>query len=427
MNKSIPLPGVEILNLSDSSLSPLISKCQIKVCWVGDEPNRNRSVITKEVAKQMAQSLRGAAIVGLYDEIKEDFEEHSRSIELSNGEFKIKDITKPYGFVPTDAKVWFQKYRDFDEVDREYLVTEGYLWTGQYPECNRIITEGNNQSMELDPNLINAEWSKDNNGNPQFFIINEAIISKLCILGNDCEPCFEGANITDIQFSLSDDFKEQLFSMINKVEELLSEGGNDMADEIIETEVTVEDEVTEVEFAATEENVEEIKDKTEESEALENDITTEDSIEEELVVENEYSLDDIPEYQDLLAKFSELESKYNDLLTEMDNLKNDNAELSEFKKITERAQKMDMINNEFSMLDEADKAGVIEKIDEYSLSEIKKELSVICFDNKINFSKETKEVEVPATTFSLDANFTVASTPNVPDWVSAVMEVQKEI
>jgi hypothetical protein len=72
-------------------------------------------------------------------------------------------------------------------------MTEGYLWTGQYPECSRIITQGNNQSMELDEKIIDARWTKDENGNKQFFIINEGIISKLCILGEDYEPCFEGA------------------------------------------------------------------------------------------------------------------------------------------------------------------------------------------------------------------------------------------
>jgi len=50
--------------------------------------------------------------------------------------------------------------------------------------------------MELDTNTLDAYWTKDNNGKPQFFIINEAIMSKLCILGEDCEPCFEGASIT---------------------------------------------------------------------------------------------------------------------------------------------------------------------------------------------------------------------------------------
>jgi hypothetical protein len=55
----------------------------------------------------MANSLPGCPIVGFFDEATGDFEEHSRSFDISNGEFKIKDITKPYGFVDMNAKVWF--------------------------------------------------------------------------------------------------------------------------------------------------------------------------------------------------------------------------------------------------------------------------------------------------------------------------------
>lgn len=214
---------VEFINITP--LNPLISQCQIKVCYVGDEPNRNRSVITKDVAKQIANSLPGSPIVGYYNEDKEDFEEHNRIIDISNGEFKIKDTTRPYGFVDLNAKVWFQKFLDDGENEHEYLMTEGYLWTGQYPECERIIETGNNQSMELDEKTLNATWSKDDNGKPQFFIINEAIISKLCILGEENEPCFEGSQITDVRFSLEDSFKEQLFSMMKELKDLLNEGG----------------------------------------------------------------------------------------------------------------------------------------------------------------------------------------------------------
>ena len=214
----------ELINLTP--LNPLISKCQIKVCYVGDAPNRNRSVITKDVAREMANSLPGSPIVGYYNEEKGDFEEHNRVIDISNGKFEIKDTTRPYGFVDLNAKCWFQKFED-DGIVHEYLMTEGYLWTGQYPEAQRIIDKGNNHSMELDEELIDAYWTKDGNGKPQFFIINEAIISKLCILGEECEPCFEGSNITapQITFSFEDGFKEQLFSMIQEMQKILNEGG----------------------------------------------------------------------------------------------------------------------------------------------------------------------------------------------------------
>ena len=65
----------ELINLTP--LNPLISRCQIKVCYVGDTPNRNGSIITKEVAREMANSLPGSPIVGFYNENKGDFEGHN--------------------------------------------------------------------------------------------------------------------------------------------------------------------------------------------------------------------------------------------------------------------------------------------------------------------------------------------------------------
>jgi hypothetical protein len=95
----------EFINIT--RVSPLISHCEIKVCYVGQDPNRNGSVITKEVATDMANSLPGSPIVGFYNENKGDFEEHNRVIEISNGDFTIKDTTRPYGFIDLNAKVWF--------------------------------------------------------------------------------------------------------------------------------------------------------------------------------------------------------------------------------------------------------------------------------------------------------------------------------
>lgn len=70
--------------------------------------------------------------------------EHSRELKISNGKVVLKDITQPYGFIDLGAKVWFAKYLDDNTVEREYMVTEGYLWTGQYKEARRMIEKGNN-------------------------------------------------------------------------------------------------------------------------------------------------------------------------------------------------------------------------------------------------------------------------------------------
>ena len=211
--------------IESTKISPFISKVQIKVCYVGDEPNRNQSVITKEVAREMAPSLRGCPIVGFYNENSGDFEEHNRQINISNGEWRISDTTTPYGFVPTDAKIWFATYLDDGENEHMYLCTEGYIWDHVYSEAKRILTQGNNQSMELDEETLDATWSKDKNGRPEFFIINEALISKLCILGENSEPCFEGSQITSFSLIIDEAFQNKMFAMMNEIKQLLTEGG----------------------------------------------------------------------------------------------------------------------------------------------------------------------------------------------------------
>lgn len=226
MHTSLPLIDTPVEFINVTPVNDLVSKVQIKVCYVQDDPNRNRSIITKETARGMANSLPGCPIVGYYNEDKEDFEEHNRFIEIGNGKITVKPKTKPYGFVDLHAKVWFQWFHDDDGVDREYLVTEGYLWTKAFPESKRVLTRGNAQSMELDEETLDATWTKDNKGLPKFFIINEAMILKLCILGEDVEPCFEGANITAAtQFSFEPEFKQKLFDMMAEIKKLLQEGG----------------------------------------------------------------------------------------------------------------------------------------------------------------------------------------------------------
>ena len=481
-------------------LNPLISKCEIKVCYVSDEPNRNRSVITKEVAREMANSLPGSPIVGFYNEAKGDFEEHNRIIDISNGEFKIKDTTRPYGFVDLGAKVWFQKFLDDGEFEREYLMTEGYIWTGQYPEAQRIINKGNNQSMELDENFIDAHWTKDNKGNPQFFIINEAIISKLCILGEDVEPCFEGASISKLQFSFEDSFKEQLFSMMNEMKEILNEGGapkmttyaveigsplwvalyshvnethkivavcteEDQTFAVLQNredesysrmnfsfneEVFAAEDMTVLEsyepaelpqFAPEDVNAFEAEFKKE-PEADDDDGEEEkcpkcgkpksececedEEDDDEEDKKKQYTLEEIPEYVELLDKYSALETQYNELVEAKAAQDATIASLTEYKVAAERKEKEEMINNQFYMLSDDLKADVIENIDTYSLDEIESKLSIICVRNKINFNlDDDKNPGTDPMTYNLNGGS--LEDEAVPAWIKAVMATAKTL
>lgn len=427
MNNSVALSApIELINLTP--FNPLISKCEIKVCWVGQTPNRNSSVITKEVALEMANSLPGSPIVGYYNEETEDFEQHNKIIEIKDGKFALKPATRPYGFVDLGAQAWFQTFVDYDGIEREYLVTEGWLWTGQYPECERVILQGNHQSMELDEGTLKAHWTKDDNGNNQFFIINEAIISKLCILGEDFEPCFEGANITapKIEFSFEPSFKEQLFSMMTEIKSIL-EGGIDMEpivqEPIVEETPVVEEPVeetepvVEVEESVTEEpTVEEYVEDDEEEEEKEVCSECGKPVDEcECPDGPTYVLEEIPEYVALCAQYAELQAQF-------DTLKAENAELTAFQAQIKKQEKLDLID-QFYMLSDEDKQDVVDNVDTYSLDDIEAKLSILCVRNRVSFSPEDNKSE--PTVYNLNSS-TSKNEADVPDWIKAVQSVAEK-
>lgn len=418
MHVSLPIEdSIQFINAT--SVNPLISHCQIKVLYVGE--NRNKTVISREVAEEMGRHLAGCPIVGRFLEDEQDFEQHSRDIEIKDGKFTLIDLTKPYGFVDINAKVWFQKFQDDDGVIREYLLTEGYIWSDIYPESKRIIEQGNNQSMELNKNSVKGNWTDALNSKDRFFIINEAIIEKLCILGENYEPCFEGAQIK-AHFSLNDEFAQLKNAMYSMMQELnLSKGGTNMAEEKTEDliiGVAVEEVPTAEKTPAieetpviTEENTENFEKNPDETEPVE-------PVEiKETVEEQKYNLEEISEYVELKNKFDTLTSDYAALKEQYDTLSAEIEPLKEFKLVAEREKKQAMINK-FFMLSDEDKKDVIDNIDSYSLDDIEAKLSVICVRNKVNFNlEEDEEKKEEPLVFNLN---TLDTDSDIPDWIKAV-------
>lgn len=473
MNRSIPKGShLEFVNIQP--LNPLISKCEIKVLYTGK--NRNRSFISKEVATKMANSLPGTPIVGQYFYQTGDFGDHGEEeLVIDDKGIRFVKSTVPYGFVATDAKVWWQNFVDKDGVEREYLLTEGYLWTGRYPDCKRIIEKGNHQSMELDRDSlvgewskISGEWSKFENDEHEYFIISDAVFSALCILGEDVEPCFEGANITKkggIMYSLDrDEFKEKMLDFMADLKDALNnlgyEGGKQVENlnnptietPVVETpeveaitepvvEETVVEEVVETpeavegaEAAEVEESSEEVEEdfakKKEEGEANEEDSNSEDKKESNSEEEDDkekkknYSLEEVVEYQELLTKYAELEGQFNAISEELNSIKPEYNKLKEKAIEAEEKAKEDMIDS-FYMLSEEDKAEVRANKANFSLEDIEAKLSVICVRKKVNFdledsSKNEDNTETPITTFNVGDSHDAT-----PAWLRAVDAVAK--
>lgn len=480
MHQSIAtIDSPEFINLQPLDINPLMSSCEIKVLYLGE--NRNHSYITKEVAAEMAKTLRGAPIVGYYKEEKEDFADHGERVILDDEGVKFECLTKPYGFVAPDAKVWFQKFEDTDDfgntIEREYLMTTGYLWTEQYEECKVAIEEGRPHSMELDEKTLDGHWSTNNKTGMDFFIINDAIFSKLCILGEDVEPCFEGSSVTAPQVSssfslVSDEFKSTLFTMMQELKFAL-EGGQRMEEEKVEeivpttdfSEPELEDSLVRepaaeeeipaatVEEEAEEKTDEELVDNSEQVDLEEN----QDSIEvqsnensfakkekkksgsskcekdkdkdEEDMDDEEDDMDDSEsddESDDKKAKSKcDLEQEYETLKANYSALEEKYQSLVEFKNKIDN-EKKDALIASFYMLSDEDKADVVKNKANYSLDEIEAKLSVICVRKKVNFDLDntSKNEEViedsPITTFNLDNSID----NTIPAWVSAMIKTQ---
>ena len=444
----------EFINLQPLDINPLMSSCEIKVLYIGE--NRNRSFITKEVATEMSKTLRGAPIVGYYRKDKEDFADHGDKVIIDDQGVHFECMTVPYGFVAPDAKVWFQKFEDFDNfgnsIIREYLMTTGYLWTGQFPECKSVVEgDGKPHSMELDEETLQGEWSNNIKQNMEFFIINDAVFSKLCILGDDVEPCFEGSSVTapkvSSTFNLDDNFKTTLFNMMQDLKfaleggqetmtlentektldktnesiitefENVSEGQSKNSDVIAQTEFEKKEDEKKEETSAnnkeseapTEKKKKEEEEykKCEKKEAPAQTLADEKK-DEEKKEEKKFSLE---EYSALEEKITSLQKEYAELETKYQALVAFKNEVEEEKK--------DALINSFYMLSDEDKKDVVENKAKYSLEDIEAKLSVICVRKKVNFELEDDTADV-ATTFSLND----AKTESLPAWINAVKNTQ---
>lgn len=423
---SIPIANtLEFINATE--ISPLISKCQVKVCYVGQNPNRNGTVITKKVATEMGRKLPGSPVVGYFNQATNDFEGHNKEISLrGGGNIEVLDTTKPYGFVPTDAKVWFQKFDD-EGVEREYLVTECYIWTSAYPESQRLFEHGNNQSMELNKETQKGFWAKDNNSGSRFFIYNEALIEKLCILGESVEPCFEGAQFkTEFSLENMEELRTPMFSMLTELQKTLNKGGShETMDENKKTLGNPED----PNFEAKKQPEDENKKKPEGNPAPEDnkpkdgDNKPADNNKEE--PKKKYNLDKVTEYTELLGKYETLQGEFETLKQEKSDLETEVTSLREFKLTADRKEKQSMIDG-FYMLSDDDKKDVVEHIDTYSLDDIEAKLSIICVRNKVNFNlnnNNEQDDNQPKGLFNLEN----PADDNVPEWIKAVRETAKKL
>lgn len=457
MNKSISVvDSIELIPLDYTDVSSLITKVKIKVFHLGE--NRNRSYIDKDTALKMARGLRGNPIVAYYKEEKEDFSDHEKHIEITEKGVEFKTKTVPYGFVDLNADVWFEDYLDTDKQGNQalhtYVVTEGVVWTEQFQELQDTLVKDGERPHSMEIGKTKGFWADNINPNCDIFIINDAVITKLCMMGEDVEPCFVGSSIST-QFSKENypdgSFVRELLDLKEKIHYALNsnEGGSSMKKNGVGTEEGLDptlngqqpedfknDDKKDEEGKGGEgcENPEEKgqedkKDDEEDKKGKGKDFVKDKEEEDEKKPEEKEDpkkdKEDDEEKKKAEKQFQDLSARFEELTNQFSALKQENEQLLAFKKEVEDKQKDELIES-FNMLSEEDKKEVIDHKADFSLEEIKSKLSVIGFEKGVDFSlgKNQKDKNNGAQSDPMIFEMGGEGNTNLPSWLRAVEQVR---
>ena len=178
--------------------SETISKGRCKVFYKGR--NRNNTYITPEFAEKLIASAPYTPVKGIYDTDYEDYTDHGK--KRSEGRI--------YGVVPADPNFAWEKHFDSDGIEREYACFDVLYYTALYKEAQDI--EGKSESMELYRESLKGEW-KIIDGK-KTYVFTEGCFLGLQALGDDVEPCFEGAGF----YSKEKEPEINIFALLEKYE-----------------------------------------------------------------------------------------------------------------------------------------------------------------------------------------------------------------
>ena len=172
--------------------SNTISKARCRIFY--KYANRNGTYITDEFAEKLLSSISYTPVKGIYDGFEEDYTDHGTR----------RDEGRIYGIVPENPNFAWEKHLDEDGVEREYACVDVLIFTALYDEAKEIVTKA--QSMEIYEPSIKGQW-KIINGRRMFEYTDGCFLG-LQVLGEEVEPCFEGAAFFNLYTSLQQMIKE---------------------------------------------------------------------------------------------------------------------------------------------------------------------------------------------------------------------------
>lgn len=175
--------------------SDVVTKRRVRIFY--KYGNRNGSYITDEFADKLVSTLPYTPVKGIYEAEEGDYTDHGTS----------RNLGRIYGIVPENPNFAWESHVDDDGVERTYACADVLLFTALYTEANAIMDKP--QSMELYIPSIKGDW--EIRDGKRYFVFTDACFLGLQVLGDNVEPCFEGASF----FTLYD----SLTKMIKKIED----------------------------------------------------------------------------------------------------------------------------------------------------------------------------------------------------------------
>ena len=189
----------------------VLSQARCRIFYKG--LNRNGTYITDEFADKLLSTLPYVPVKGIFSYSEDDYADHGVN----------RDQGRIYGIVPENPNVQWETHLDEDGVERLYACTDILLFTAIYKEAEQIV--GKSQSMELYADSIDGNWEIIEG--QKCFKFSDACFLGLQVLGEEVEPCFEGAAF----FSHYDKLEE----IVRKLEKYnLQNGGKEMKKEFKE-------------------------------------------------------------------------------------------------------------------------------------------------------------------------------------------------
>lgn len=188
-----------------------ISKARCRIFYKGE--NRNGSYISDEFAEKLLATVPYAPIKGIYNSNDQDYTDHGNQ----------SDEGRIYGVVPENPNIDWESHQDEDGITREYACVDVYLFTAIYKEASEIINKS--QSMEIYSPSIRGEWVIQNG--KRLFRYTEGCFLGLQVLGEDVEPCFEGAAFFNLYDNIVSAF-QKIEKMTNKKNTKIMGGHNAM-------------------------------------------------------------------------------------------------------------------------------------------------------------------------------------------------------